>query len=261
MDAYGPPLTDSRKSALYGPPPWHFAGRAVSIYFRAPEDAVDALLPPPLRQTDDPVRRGICRATVQEFVCDYGLGDDLVWTNPERALCREGLIALPAMYGDLHGEVDVVLWCDNDAEFAASREMFGWPQKLGRVHLSWPFHSHAGEGARLRGVVSRHGRRLITADIELERQVDPADMPAWGSFLCVRLLPSSSPGGIDVHEVLEEELGSKSLLDVWSGAGSVELGEADDEEVALLGPLEVVSAYYFRHEWLKMPSRLVERIG
>jgi acetoacetate decarboxylase len=211
-----------------------------------------------LRQTDDPARRGIGRVTVQEFVCDWGLGDELVWTNPERALCHEGLIALPAMYGDLHGEVDAFLWCDNDAEFAASREMFGWPQKLGRAHLGWPFHSESGEHAKIRGVVSRHGRRLITADIELDRRIDAATMPAWGTFLCVRLVPSSSPGGVTVHEVIEEELGSKLIQNVWSGKGAVEFGNADDEEIGTLQPLEVVSAFYFEHEWLKMPSRLVE---
>lgn len=258
MDGYGPPLTASRRAVLYGPPPWHFAGRALSVYFRASEAAIDALIPHPLRQTDDPDRRGIVRVTVQEFVCDWGLGDDLVWTNPERALCHEGLVALPAMYGDLHGEVDTFLWCDNDAEFAASREMFGWPQKFGRVHLSWPFHSRAGGGARMRGVVSRHGRRLVTADITLERQIDAAEMPSWGTFLCVRDVPSSSPGGAEVHELIEEELGSKQLQEVWAGVGALELGHADDEEIESLAPLDVVSAFYFQHEWLKMPSRLVE---
>jgi acetoacetate decarboxylase len=255
---YGPPYTASGKAALYGPPPWHFSSRTVSIFFRANVDAIDALLPHSLRQTDDPARRGIGRVTVQEFVCDWGLGDDLVWTNPERALCHEGLIALPAMYGDIHGEVDAFLWCDNDAEFAASREMFGWPQKLGRVHLSWPFVSNAGAGAKLRGVVSRHGRRLITADIELEKRVEVDALPAWGTFLCVRQLPSSSPGGLEVHELIQEELGSKHFHDIWSGTGALEFGDADDEEISSLEPIEVISAFYFQVEWLKMPSRLIE---
>ena len=125
---------------------------------------------------------------------------------------------------------------DNDAEFAACREMFGWPQKHGRVHLSWPYLSNAGAGAQLRGVVSRHGRRLITADIKLERRVEPDALPAWGTLLCVRQLPSSSPEGLEVHELIEVQLGNKLFQDIWSGSGSLELGDGDDEELETFTP-------------------------
>jgi len=257
MLEYGAPITPSLKASLYGPPPWHFAGRAISIFFETDPDKIDRLLPPPLRGPRVPPRAGICRTNVHEFICDWGLGDAITWTNPEMALCHEGVIALPAEYEGTYGEYDAFLWCDNDAELAACREVFGWAQKLARVHISWPYHSQLGPGARIRGVVSRHGHRVITADIELKRPADPSEIPSWGSFLCMRSLPSSGQGGRPIQELTTENIQYAHFRDVWAGEGQLLLEGGDDEEISELNPIRIVSAFYFKHEWVKMPAKLV----
>jgi acetoacetate decarboxylase len=257
MADYGAPLTKSRKSAVYGPPPWHFAGRALSIFFKTDPEKLAKLLPPPLEGPTSGPRVGVGRFTVNEFVCDWGLGDELVWTNPARAICREGLVAIPAKRGEYEGELDAVLWCDNDAEIAACREVYGWAQKLGEVHLSWPYHSQMGPGAKIRAVVSRYQNRLATADITLERQIDPGDLPRWGSFLGFRWLPSAAPDGKSIQELIIEELGDKTLTDVWTGTGQLQLHGAEDEEIADLAPFEIAGAYYLKNEWRKMPAKVI----
>ncbi len=257
MADYGAPLTATRKSALYGPPPWHFAGRALSIYFETDPDNIDKLLPPPLKSPRDGPRAGIGRFSINEFVCDWGFGDEITWKSPRRGLCREGLIALPAVYEDNMGELDAVLWCDNDAEIAACREVYGWAHKMAEVHMSWPFHSQFGPGAHIGGVVTRYQSRVARAEVTLEKEISADDLPEWGSFLGFRYIPSASPDRPSIKELIVEELGEKVLTDVWECSAELELIGEDNEEIAELNPFKITAAYYLKNEWLKMPAKVI----
>ena len=87
LKGFSAPLDPTGQSSLYGPPPWNFSGRSVTLIVDCDQSAIAKLVPKPLTIIpDSPVR-----FTIHELICDIGFGTDFAASHPERCLVREAV--------------------------------------------------------------------------------------------------------------------------------------------------------------------------
>ena len=248
---YVAPLDASGGASLYGPPPWRFFGRSLTVIAACDPAAVAALVPPPLV----PLNGGLVRFSVHELVCDLGLGSDFAQTRPERSHMHEAVIGLAVTDGRRDGFFDPFLWCDSDAEIAVGREMFGWPQVHASLVLSRPDPAKGWQaGDRIVGRVSRAHARVMDLAMTVEAPGDwPVQVPSFSIFYTERLLPDPVSGAVR-RELLASRMEDVSVGGIMAGRGEVAL-HAD--ELRPLGPGRVVAARTNTVAWTKDKSVLV----
>ncbi len=253
LAGFAAPLDPSGTASLYGPPPWHFRGRSVTVLARCDPDAVAALLPKPLEPADD----GLVRFTVHDLLCDIGLGMDRAVRNPERCTLREAVVAVAARHGDRAGYYDPFLWCDSDAEIAVGREMFGWPQVRAEIWLTPPDPIHGpAAGDVLAAKVSRLGRPVFEMELTLERAGDfTPEIPAFATFYTMRVLPDPT-GGPTVREVYASEMSDVEVHAPWTGNARL-LVHAP--ELTALMPGNAIAGRANAIAWTKTASTLLAR--
>ncbi|MBL8701372.1 MAG: acetoacetate decarboxylase family protein [Alphaproteobacteria bacterium] len=243
----------SGHGALYGPPPWRFAGRSLTVIARCDAAAVRALLPAPLRPWGEP----LVRFSVHSLICDLGHGWDWAQANPAASQLHESVVGIAAEHAGTIGYWDPFLWTDSDAEFAVGREMYGWPQRLGTLALTAP-HPQRGwtTGDRCAGQVSRLGRAVLDAQVTLAASGPlPAPQPPFVGFFVERALPDPST------ETLTRELFLATMREVkveghWHGPATLALHAP---ELAALAPNEILGGQVNTVSWIKGGATLVTR--
>lgn len=231
--------------ALYGPPPWRFAGRSLTVIARCDAGAVRALLPAPLVPWGEP----LVRFSVHALICDLGHGWDWAQTHPEASQFHESVVGIAAEHQGTIGYWDPFLWTDGDAELAVGREMYGWPQRLGSFALTAP-HPQRGwqAGDRCTGLVSRLGRGVLEAGLVLEKPgALPVPQPPFVGFFVERALPDPAA------EVVVRELFLAQMREVkpdghWHGRATLALHAP---ELAPLAPREILGGQVNTISWVK----------
>lgn len=257
MEGFTAPRNPSGSTSLHGAPPWHFAGRSMTVFARCSAAGIAALTPKPLRPWAHPV----VRFTVNDLTCDLGFGWEWAQANPARSCFREAVIGLAVEHEGRLGFWDPFLWTDSDAEFAVGREMYGWPQRLGHIAVSVP---HALRGWQTGDIaaaeVSRLGAMAFRMAIRLERD-GPSDapQPAFEGFFLERILPDPTDGS-RLREVFFARMSNVEQADFHSGSGTLDLHA---EELAVFGTPEVIGGHLHAIGWTKnRATRLAsERLG
>lgn len=219
------------------------------VFARCNPDAVDALLPPPLKAAPG----GLVRFSAHHLICDLGFGWPFAQANPARCQFHEASVAIAAEHEGKVGSWCPFIWCDSDAEMAVGREMFGWPQVLGDIALTAP-HPQRGWalGDTVCSAVSRHGRSVFDLSLTLEREGDIGiSTPPFVTFYTMRVLPNPATGEV-VREIFASDMSDVEVGDLWSGAAEITLSAPDlrvlDIETVVGGRCQTVS-------WTKMGSR------
>lgn len=239
--------------ALYGPPPWRFAGRSLTVIARCDAAAVRALLPAPLVPWGEP----LVRFSVHALICDLGHGWDWAQAHPEASQFHESVVGIAAEHEGTIGYWDPFLWTDGDAELAVGREMYGWPQRLGSFALTAP-HPQRGwqAGDRCTGLVSRLGRGVLEAGLVLEKPGPlPAPQPPFVGFFVERALPDPAA------EIVMRELFLAQMREVkpdghWHGRATLTL---QAPELAPLAPREILGGQVNTISWVKGGASLIAR--
>lgn len=247
------PLDPVGGASLYGPPPWHFHGRSLTIIGRCDPDAIAALVPAPLKPVGEP----LVRFSLHELTCDIGLGRDFAQRHPERSRCHEAVIGLIVTDGKRTGFYDPFLWCNSDAEIAVGREMFGWPQVAGDLWLTGPDPQTGHQsGDVMAGLVSKSGRPVMELSMTLDAPGElPSQCGAFTTFFTMRVLPDPA-GGPTVREVYGSDMINPTAGDRWIGAGELTLSAP---ELLPLQPVEIVAACTNTISWAKPYAELVDR--
>ncbi len=199
MKGFVGPRDASGNAALYGPPPWHFAGRSVTVFALCDAATIASMVPAPLV----PVAGAPLRFSTHELLCDIGRGWAWAQAHPAESRFREAVVGIPVRHGDRLGFWDPFLWTDSDAELAVGREFYGWPQRLGAIALTAP---HPIDGWTADGVaaghVSRAGETVFRLAVTLatNTRADVGSPPFEGFFL-ERVLPDPVDGS-RLREVL-----------------------------------------------------------
>ena len=252
LRGFSAPLAPDGKSASYGPPPWRFAGRSLTVVADCNPDGVASLVPAPLRPIDGPAR---VRFSVHRLICDLGFGWAFAQTHPERCQLHEAVVGLAVAHHGRQGYWDPFLWCDGEAEIAVGREMYGWPQRLARLDLTEP-HPRLGwrPGDRMVGKVSYHHEPAMRLSLTIDRDGGLGiDLPSFSTFFTERVLPNPETGAVT------RELFASQMEDVETG--DLHAGEADlvldAPELQALKPYQVLGGWTSTIQWTKNGSKRI----
>jgi acetoacetate decarboxylase len=255
MKGFAAPLDPTGAASLYGPPPWRFAGRSITVLAPCDPTAVAALVPAPLRPWGDPV----VRFSVHELTCDLGFGWDYAQKNPQRCRLHECVVGIAVEHQGRIGHWDPFLWTDSDAELAVGREMYGWPQRLGAMAMTAPHPLHgfrAGDHAAAR--VATRTDPVLRLGLRIERTGDlDVPQPPFVGFFTERVLPDPT-GGATVRELHFSIMEDVAVADLWSGPAMLEVLAP---ELLPLRPGQPLGGKVNAVSWVKRHATLVARSG
>jgi acetoacetate decarboxylase len=247
MGAFLFPRTPSGRSSLIPAPPWHYSGEMITIEYRTDPERIAELLPEGATLAgDDPGAVALIWADWQSC------GDDLSeLTDPGRSQYKE---CFAVMRCDWQGETwsrCPFIWVDKD--FAMVRGYHqGYPKKLGDIWMTRPVTvGRAGPRLETGGVfgatLSANGYRLANARIELTEIVDTPGFVNAHPMLHNRYWPAiESDGTASMDELVTMRGYDGEIADVWAATGDLEIFEAPGDELSMLGPVEMIGAYYHR---------------
>ncbi|MHA2119276.1 MAG: acetoacetate decarboxylase family protein [Candidatus Thorarchaeota archaeon] len=166
-------------SPTYPPPPYHYVGAKLFLaLFNPPEDAIQDLLPDPLKPSQMPLAGLMfgempCKET--GTFMETGMLVQCVFDNPET---KEEEVGVYFAYN----------YVDTDVAQAAGREIWGYPRKLADISLRW-------RGDVITGTAKRDGITLWKAKCRME------DEGAWidsGPNINTKVIPSVTGKGFDI---------------------------------------------------------------
>lgn len=253
LRGYAAPLDPQGGASLYGPPPWHFHGRMLSVFLRADPKLLAAHVPSPLV----PYAKPYVRVSTYEMVCDYGLGREFAVRRPELAHFCETGISLFVEHKGVRGNYCAFIWCDGDAEIAVGREMYGWPQVRGQMWLTRPPHGRSWrKGDEIASLVSRAGRTVLEILATVERKGDlDLELPPFLDFYTMTVLPSPERPEAE-RRIVRTRMQHVRLDGIWSGRASVKFHAS---ELAWLANAEVLGARTNQVAWVKPYGAIVHR--
>jgi acetoacetate decarboxylase len=250
--------------APYGPPPWYFEGYSASVVMTFDPEAAKDLIPAPLTLTGSPV----CRLSIHDMICDYGLGERFMQDHPDQAHFGEAVIGFMVECDGVIGHWAPYLWCTSDAELAVGRELYGWQQRLGEMELTRPPLRRAWQpGDRVTGLVTRGRRAVFDLSVTLERNEDwPAEIDGLKVSLDPKATNHHYTETVLAHpttQAITRRLVSSSMDDVqvsslWSGPGRMTVHAP---ELAFLKDSRVLAGRWHELSWRKpWPNRLVGEV-
>ena len=242
------PLTPLGKAADYNNVPVRIGGRAMMITFRP--NAVEAAkyIPRPLE-----LREPLGFAKVYNLVRSP-VDEDLKTLNPERTQYSEGAVGLAARFHGENAQYNVCNWVDQEDALIRGREVYGVPKKWGKITMTrFSPVDVVGAGTEVAGLVERHSNRIMTVKMKLEKRIDAKDVPKWGDFYHLRVIPSPDPAIPHIRQIVKLNVENVTVSDVWEGKGWVKFFDSQNEELLPLQPEEVLKGYYFNLSWTLPP--------
>lgn len=256
---FGSPLTARGLASLYGPLPWHMAGRVLTVWFHAPAGEVERHVPAPLT-----VPAGaLSRVRFYQLLHNVGLDDALSAEDPARVRFHEAVLAVPVAYKDSVGDYSVHLYSENIEYICWAREAIGWPVKGGDINISEPWPgTPLASGNRVTATLTRHGRRLMTATLTLTAPMPPAAYPTSPMpTYTVKVIPGAEERTIALRQVVEVRPSLPRLEGIWYADATLELEAGPSDELHFFTPLDIVRAEYTPLIELTMPyGRVVENL-
>jgi len=246
------PWTPGGTAGLMPSVPRHQAVQGLVFHFRADEDAHRSFLPPLLEPS---------AAHPGEVVWLYAhhtatpVGEDWSDWHPDRLGTTESLLGVVCEYEGVVGTYYNYNFCDTDWDLALMH-YFGFPSKLAHFssspeHPGHPDLNGVRAGARRTATVDRLGQRLVTARATLEEKVELSDTPLSKvlSSYGVRHIPNvdhAADGRPLAFDLVKEEGFDHSFGDLWHGTGELTFHEAENEEMHLLSPVEILDVYHLQ---------------
>ena len=246
LKGYTLPLSPTGRSSIVDPPPWYYGGDVLHLKFRADEERVKKLIPPPLELGPNP-GEGIIWFT--EWVSVSEAHPDLAFLNPERAVYRECLVLLSCSFEGTPGYIVPYIWVDND--FTLMRGFVqGFPKKLGRIYMTklhdlTPKIGGKRIGAKVKGICEAHGERIVEGSLVLTRKAQTSELPPLKFFLMRHFPDIENPDKPAIHEITSSVVTDVGFADVWAAETQVSFMESAFEEVADLNPIEMLGGFYY----------------
>ncbi|TFF92354.1 hypothetical protein EU545_01245 [Candidatus Thorarchaeota archaeon] len=163
---------------MYPAPPYHYVDAKVFLaLFNPPEDAIQDLLPEPLRPSQMPLAGLLfaeqpCKET--GTFMESGLLVQCLFDNPET---EEEEVGVHFAYN----------YVDTDVALASGREIWGYPRKIADISLKM-------KGDTVVGETVRDGTNLLQATCKLEDEGEWIDS---GPNVNVKMIPSATGKGYD----------------------------------------------------------------
>lgn len=250
LPGFSAPFTPRGKAGLVPSFPRDQSIRALAFHFRTDPEKTKDFTPLPLEPVPD------CPG---EFFFMYAehvatpIGEDWTGWHPSRLYATEGLLGPVCQFEGKPGVYYGYNWVENDWDMMVMW-LFGCQAKIANFNVTQtnPVHPHltrVGPGTTLRATVDRLGERLITAEIKLTEESSLEDLP-MRRFLhayMMRHFPDMSiaaDGRPLVHDIVTETQSNHVIGEIIKGEGTLTFSaEAENEELDLLQPVEVLGAY------------------
>ena len=224
-------------SPTYPMPPYHYINsRLFLAMFNPPEDAIQALLPPPLRPSQMPLAALMfgempCKET--GTFMESGILVQCIFDNPET---KEEEVGVYFAYNYVNTEIAQV----------SGREIWGYPRKLAKISLNWRKDTITGK-------VVRDKTTIYKASCKMDEE------GAWidsGPNINAKVIPSPSGEGYDTA-VLTAAYLEYTIKNGRSGDVKIEIsgGPRDD-----LSPVKVETpmiGQYFDCDMLVPAAKVV----
>lgn len=206
--------------------------RSVTVRYRSRPTVVEAVLPPGLEPTDEPL--------VEAEVVEVG-GSNCVGSF------AGGGLYVRARHGDLVGWYCLALPMSTDVAVRWGRDLFGEPKKRATVELD-------REGESVTGRVARRDTDLLAveATVDHERDVDPGTRTVFH----YKALPDVTGRGFQFDPVLVRVDFESDLHRFETGTGSVTLGETAHDPWADVAVEEVLGVAWAEADLSSSQSEL-----
>lgn len=244
------PRSSTGRSSLVEPLPHHISCDALHVNFRAEPSAITNLLPPGL----EPLETGDGWVMIAEMSKVSTSNIKQMWRDPARSSYNECVLGFYCRFGDKVGRYSALVWVDRDWSLGMGA-IFGWGKRLGTIDRTrhQPTNpAFAGKVSHtLGGTVSRYGRRVLDMSVSFEDGGQPLSaLPghAASTFL-YRYIASPGPGVADIEQLFELGFTNVSMSGIRSGTGSLAFGDAEDEDLDLLGQVEVTGGFAYQRGW------------
>lgn len=234
-----------------------YTGRVLYVTFRTGTD-LSKWLPAPLQMED--VHEG--------FLKLYELKRRPVDGKPYPPAFSqyyEACVAvLAAPPGELLRHYNLFMWVSHDWALYKARAAFGWPKKLASIAMTFTYPDGNGydrdrENSEFSVDVHRYGYPIIRVRAELNKSAVAGNRKPFSGFYTVRHIPAPIDGGEDIRELLVIEPRDGWFGDEVWGQATVEFGDAPDEELGLLGSVEVTDCVLRDTGWV-LPAWPARRV-
>lgn len=257
LTGYSLPLTQTGRSSLVPPPPWHYSGDFLIVEFRTDPEAARALLPPELEPGDDP---GAAAAIFVDWQSCTDGGEELL--DPVRAQYKEFFVVLGAAYRGEPVTRCPFMWVDQGMPLVRGLVQ-GFPKKPGSIWITRPVTvGKAGPrlepGGRFGASLAGNDRRLAEATLTLtgpsEEGPTVNSPPLWNT----RLFPAWETDGEPLQENVWAGGEDREISTVWEGDAALRFFESPADELAALAPTEVGKGFWFSFGYTVTGGRRVE---
>ena len=133
------PQTDTGRSAILTPPPWHYSGELISVDFTADARVVAALMPPGVEPAGD----GSASFVFADW-CSASDADPRIRDDPARGQYKEAYVVVYGTYDGKPVARVAFIWVDNDLSLVRGL-IQGFPKKLGAIAMTRPVEVGSGE--------------------------------------------------------------------------------------------------------------------
>jgi len=247
LRGFAPPFTETGRSALVPPPPWHYSGDLLTVEYRTDAERVRALLPADLELApEDPGAVALIWADWQS--CS-GSFEELL--DPVRSQYKEAFAVVRCQFEGVTYSRCVLIWVTSD--FAMARGVHqGYPKKLGSIHQTRPMPY--GKAAPRVDVAGRFGATLAAYDHRLAQARITITGPSQTNGF-VNALPmvhhrqvrplERGAAGWSLDEVVTMGGYDPDAGPAWKADAELELFDSPWDELASALPVrEIISGYY-----------------
>lgn len=214
----------------------------LTVVYRTRADAVDALVPQPLRSTSDLVAVHLYRMHDADWFGVYG----------------ESAVHLPVEHeaSGTRGVLSPFLFVEGDGPIAAGREIYGQPKKGGEVELG-------PNGDLLVGRLRRNGIDVLTATMPWKQRRGDADSLTehidFRTNINLKVIADVA-GGAALRQITARSFADVTVHEVWTGAGTLELRPNAQAPLHMLPVEDVLAAYHWRVDFTLVDGVVLETL-
>ena len=254
---YTLPLTQTGRSSLVPPPPWHYSGDLLVVEYKTDPEAARAFLPPELEPGDD---FGSAAAIFADWQSCSDSREELL--DPVRAQYKEFFVVLAARY---QGEAVTrcpFMWVDRGMPLFRGLVQ-GFPKKPGSIWITRPVTvGRAGprleRGGRFGASVAASDRRLAEATLTLTTLSETGPTVNTPPLFNTRLFPAWEAGEEPLFEHVWAGGRDREISPIWEGEATLRFFDSPADELAALAPVEVGPGFWFSFAYTVDGGKRVE---
>lgn len=217
---YGARPTEKRRNREVEATAAEIWSKTLMCHFRTDPEVIAAVLPEPLKVSDDPL--------VRVSIAQVNMGGG-------REPFGAGTFAVSCRHGDMLGSYPLVMPMTTEQAVVGGRETYGEPKKLSQMGLE-------RDGDSVRGWAARLGTEFIELHGTVVEELDPPEDDVRYDFY-FKFLPSPDGDGLDHDAALVHCKRVEKTRKIERIRGEVILRDSQFDPVADFPVLDVVDMY------------------